>query len=93
MMTNKTLDLTIITGLILLAGLLGITTYHLSDLFFYLCVYNCGVALNELLKELGYTTEPAGRGKKHIIKDGKTVFTGDAGSVWEWITNGKRGES
>lgn len=43
-------------------------------------------SLNQLLKEKGYTTQPAGEhGKKHIVKDGVTVFTGDAGQVWDWI--------
>lgn len=45
--------------------------------------------LNDILTELGYTTQAAGAGFrmycKHILKDGKVVFTGDAFDVLDWI--------
>jgi hypothetical protein len=28
--------------------------------------------------------------KKHIVKNGVTVFTGDAGQVWEWLERTKQ---
>lgn len=43
------------------------------------------MTLNESLAARGYTTAPAGHGKKHILRAGVIVFTGDAGDVWEWL--------
>lgn len=47
-------------------------------------------SLNEVLEQLGYSTEPAGNGQKHIIRNGFTLFTGRAGDVWDWLR--ERGE-
>jgi len=44
------------------------------------------MTLNETLAALGYTTAPAGFGKKHILDaDGVTVCTGAAHQVWWWL--------
>lgn len=49
------------------------------------------VTLNEKLQSLGFTTKPAsGVSKKHIVdSQGRVVFTGNAGQVWEWIAEEK----
>ncbi len=44
--------------------------------------------LNEALAQRGFTTKPhpTPHGQeKAIIKDGKTVFTGDAKQTWAWL--------
>lgn len=41
--------------------------------------------LNEVLQSLGFTTQKTEFGKKHIVKQGVIVFTGDANAVWEWL--------
>lgn len=43
------------------------------------------LTLNETLASLGLGTRHAGGYRKHITLDGFTVFTGDAGEVWEWL--------
>lgn len=48
------------------------------------------INLNGFLGGLGYTTEPAGNGRKHIMKGGETHFTGTAGEVWEWLRETKQ---
>lgn len=46
-------------------------------------------SLNQTLSALGFSTTPASAGWsigcKHIRKDGKIVFTGDAREVWQWL--------
>lgn len=46
-------------------------------------------SLNQVLGLLGFTTKPAGDtwtvGSKRIIRDNKTIFTGDAQQVWAWL--------
>lgn len=42
--------------------------------------------LNQVLAELGYTTEPGDfQGKKKIIKDRDCVLQGAAWQVWDWL--------
>ena len=42
--------------------------------------------LNEALAQRGYTTQPAGFGRKDIIDShGLVRFTGTAGDVWDWL--------
>lgn len=44
------------------------------------------LTLNETLAKLGFTTRPGEHQyEKDILKDGKVVFTGSAGDVWDWL--------
>jgi len=44
--------------------------------------------MNDLLRYLGYTTKPAGYGRKHILSEGNCVFTGRVEQVWAWLREG-----
>lgn len=45
-------------------------------------------SLNDVLAELGYTTEPVPNTyNKRIMKDGKLVGTMSAGNVWNYLRN------
>lgn len=42
-------------------------------------------SLNEQLAAAGYTTAPADNGQKHILRDGRVVFTGRAHEMAAWL--------
>lgn len=43
------------------------------------------MSLNQVLKTLGFTTEPTKNDRKHIIRNGEIVFSGRAHDVWSWL--------
>lgn len=45
----------------------------------------CAVSTNEKIAYLGFTSEPAGHGRKAIFKDGAKVFEGRAHEVDAWL--------
>lgn len=51
---------------------------------------NRGPSLNEVLAQLGYTTEPGDHGAKRIMRDGQECFSGIADDVWKWLRRTKQ---
>ena len=48
--------------------------------------FSADPTLNDTLHALDLATSPAtGMSRKHILRDGKVVFTGNAGQVWKWL--------